>query len=61
MDRVSVKEVATLFPAPGADALHQDCTSPLLPSHVDAVPSRWHGAISHSALAGVQRLWKVWV
>lgn len=53
MDRVSVKEVAIFFPAPEADVLQQDgMSSPFSPPrHVDAVPLRWHGAISHGVLA----------
>lgn len=52
MDGVSVKEVAVFFPAREADVLQQDGTSPSFPPrHVDAVPLRWHSAISHRVLA----------
>lgn len=52
MDTVPVKEVAIFFPALEADVLQQDGTSsPFAPRHVDAVPLRWHGAISHGVLA----------
>lgn len=52
MDIVSAKEVAIFFPALEADVLHQDGTSPCFPPrHVDAIPLRWHGAISHGVLA----------